>query len=117
MIQNLGALPVAPTPGHATDSLRLWLRVLKAPQVTLGFLGGTSGKESTCQCRRVWFSPSVRKTPWRRAWQPAPVLMPRKSHGQRSLVGSAHRVTKSQMRLRDCPQVSPVLWQGGAPVG
>ena len=24
---------------------------------------------------------------WRRAWQPTPVLLPRKSHGQRSLVG------------------------------
>ena len=25
--------------------------------------------------------------PWRRKWQPTPVLLPRKSHGQRSLVG------------------------------
>ena len=29
----------------------------------------------------------VRKIPWRRAWQPTPVSMPGKSHGQRSLVG------------------------------
>ena len=27
------------------------------------------------------------KIPWRRAWHPTPVLLPRKSHGQRSLVG------------------------------
>ena len=33
------------------------------------------------------FSPWVRKIPWRRAWQPIPVLMPGKSHGQRRLVG------------------------------
>ena len=25
--------------------------------------------------------------PWRRAWQPTPVLLPGKSHGWRSLVG------------------------------
>ena len=25
--------------------------------------------------------------PWKRQWQPTPVLLPEKSHGQRSLVG------------------------------
>ena len=47
-----------------------------------------SGKESTCQCRRckrLGFHPWVRKIPWRRAWQPAPVFLPGESHGQRSL--------------------------------
>ena len=29
----------------------------------------------------------VRKTPWRRAWQPTLVFLPGKSHGQRSLTG------------------------------
>ena len=29
--------------------------------------------------------PGVRKMPWRRKWQPAPVFLPGKSHGQRSL--------------------------------
>ena len=29
----------------------------------------------------------VRKIPWRRAWQPTAVFLPRESHGQRSLVG------------------------------
>ena len=33
------------------------------------------------------FDPWVGKIPWRRAWLPAPVLLPGKSHGQRSLVG------------------------------
>ena len=53
-------------------------------------VGGTSGKEPTCQCRRhkrLRFDPWVRKIPWRRAWQPIPVFLPGKSHGQRSLVG------------------------------
>ena len=33
------------------------------------------------------FHPLVRKIPWRRAWQPTPVFLPGKSHGQRSLAG------------------------------
>ena len=32
-------------------------------------------------------SPLVGKIPWRRKWQPTPVFLPGKSHGQRSLVG------------------------------
>ena len=46
-----------------------------------------SGKEFTCQCRRCSFDPWVRKIPWRRKWQPIPVFLLGKSHGQRSLVG------------------------------
>ena len=56
----------------------------------MGFLGGISGKEPTCQCRRHKrgrFNPWVRKIPWRRAWQPTPVFLPGESHGWRSLVG------------------------------
>ena len=37
--------------------------------------------------RETWFDPWAGKIPWRRKWQPTPVLMPGKSHGQRSLVG------------------------------
>ena len=47
-----------------------------------------SGKESTCQCsrrERCEFDPWVGKIPWRRKWQPTPVLLPEKFHGQRSL--------------------------------
>ena len=39
------------------------------------------------QCRRPGFDPWVRKIPWRREWQPAPVFLPGEFHGQRSLVG------------------------------
>ena len=45
-----------------------------------------SGKESAYQCKRHRFNPWVRKIPWRWAWQPTPVFMPRESHGQRSPV-------------------------------
>ena len=52
-----------------------------------------SGKEPTWQCRRLkgcGFDKSsswVRKSPWRRKWQPTSVFLPGKVHGQRSLVG------------------------------
>ena len=39
------------------------------------------------QCRRHRFQPWVGKIPWRRKLQPTPVIMPAKSHGQRSLAG------------------------------
>ena len=37
------------------------------------------------QCGRPGFDPWVRKIPWRRAWQPTPVLVPENPYGQRSL--------------------------------
>ena len=57
----------------------------------LGLPWWLSGKESACQSWRArdadlipaW----VRKIPWRRKWQPTPVLLPGKFHAQRSLVG------------------------------
>ena len=52
-----------------------------------GLLWWLSSKESTCQYRRCRFDPWVRKILYRREWQPIPVFLPRKSHGQRSLVG------------------------------
>ena len=39
------------------------------------------------QCRRPEFYPWVGKIPWRRKWQPTPVVLPRESHRQRSLAG------------------------------
>ena len=36
---------------------------------------------------RRGFNPWVGKIPWRRKWQPTPVFLPGRSHGQRSLVG------------------------------
>ena len=39
--------------------------------------------ETLClQCRRPRFHPWVGKIPWRRAWQPTPVILPEESHGQ-----------------------------------
>ena len=58
-------------------------------EATWGFPGGASAEESASQCRRPWFDPRVWKSPWRRAWQATPVVLPGESHGQRSLAGSS----------------------------
>ena len=52
-----------------------------------GFPGGTDVKEYTCNCGRFGFDAGVRKIPWRREWQPTPVLLPGEPHGQRNLAG------------------------------
>ena len=51
------------------------------------FPGDSDGKASCLQCGRPGFNPWVRKILWRRKWQPTLVLLPVKSHGQRSMVG------------------------------
>ena len=37
--------------------------------------------------QETWVRSQVGKIPWRRIWQPTPVFLPGKLHGQRSLVG------------------------------
>ena len=46
------------------------------------FPGGSDGKSVCLQCGRPGFNPWVGKIPWRRKWQPTPVLLPWKSHGR-----------------------------------
>ena len=64
------------------------------PNVTIVLPWWLSGKESTYQCRRRGFDPWVGKMPWRRKWQPTPVFLPGKSHGQRSTVGYSPQCCK-----------------------
>ena len=66
----------------------------------LGFPGDASGKEPPCQCRRPGLNPYVGTIPWRRAWQPTPVLLPGESHPQRSLVGYSSKGHKTQTWLK-----------------
>ena len=51
------------------------------------FPGGACGKEFACQSRRGGFDSWVGKIPWRRAFQPSPVFLPREFHGQGSPAG------------------------------
>ena len=50
---------------------------------TLGFPGGSDGKESACNAGDPW----VGKIPWRKEWRATPEFLPGESHGLRSLVG------------------------------
>ena len=68
------------------------------------FCSGSVGKELACQCRRHrsrGFDLWARKIPWRRKWQPTPVFLPGKSHGQKSLVGYSPWDRKGLTRLSD----------------
>ena len=84
-------------PACLTNSTNAWTQVHAQVWGLLkyGFSGGAGGKEPTCQCRRhkrSGFDPWVGKIPWRRAWQPNPVFLPRESpwteepHGLQSMV-------------------------------
>ena len=59
------------------------------------------GKESACQCTRCGFDPWVGKILQRRKWQPTPVFLPGKSHGQRSLADYSPWGHKSRTQLND----------------
>ena len=39
------------------------------------------------KCGRLGFDPWVKQIPWKRNWQPIPVILPGESHGHRSLAG------------------------------
>ena len=63
------------------------------------------GKEFTWQCRRCrrrGFNPWVRMIPWSRKWQPIPVFLPGKSHGQRLVGCSPWDCKESDMTEHTC---------------
>ena len=51
--------------------------------ITMGFPDGSE----SARCRRRGFDSWVGKIPWRRKWQPTPVLLPGKFYELRSLIG------------------------------
>ena len=69
----------------------------KIEKQCMGFSGGAVVEGSACQwrrCRRTEFDPWLGKIPCKRKWQPTPVFLPEKSHGQRSLAGYSQWVHK-----------------------
>ena len=60
----------------------------------LGFPGGSVVKNLPDN-----FDSWVRKIPWRRKWQPTPIFLPGKSHGQRNLGGYSPWSHKSWTQL------------------
>ena len=84
--QNLlNSSPLYKMAWYIEDSWPSHLRVLHPCIQPTGLPLWFSGKELTCQCRRHGFDPWVRKIPFRRKWQPAPVFLPGKAHGQRTM--------------------------------
>ena len=72
------------------SSLNLIQLIIITSLQALGFslvCGGSDDNSICLQCRRPGFDPWVRKIPWRRKWQPTPVLLPGKFNEWRSLVG------------------------------
>ena len=68
----------------------VWYNRARLLPLWLHGISFSSGKQSTCQCRRCKkcrFRPWVGKTPWNRKWQPTSVSLPGKYHEQRSLEG------------------------------
>ena len=53
------------------------------------------GKVSTCHAGDMGSIPMWGRFPWKRAWQLTPAFLAEESHGQRSLEGYGHWVTKS----------------------
>ena len=67
----------------------------------MGFPGGASGKEPARQCQRQktrGFDLWVRKMPWRRAWQPTPILENSVDRG--AWEATVHRTAESQTRQK-----------------
>ena len=88
-----------------------------------GFPWWLSGKESSCQCRRRGFNPWIGRIPWRRKWQPTPVFLPGKSHGQRSLAGYSpwgrrvgHNLASRQQQQQQHVDDSPEEWPHHEPI-
>ena len=67
---------------HSKDSIKFHL-------YWIGFPGGSDHKESSCNAGDPGSIPGLVQSllPWRREWQPTPIFLPGKFHGQRSLAG------------------------------
>ena len=77
------------------NGLPRWCLVVKSPPASAG------------RCKSLGFDPWVGKIFWRRAWQPTLVLLPRESHGQRSLAGCSpqghiENMTEEAKQQGDC---------------
>ena len=69
--------------------------------------------KTVCQCRRLRFDPWIRKILWRRKWQPIPIFLPEKCHGQRSLAGYStwdHKRARHKLATK-CVCVCVCVWR------
>ena len=61
------------------------LSVLSLINITMGFLGGSVVKNLSANAVYAGSIPGSGRSPCRRKWQPTPVSLPGKFHGERSL--------------------------------
>ena len=97
--ENWSRLPF-PTPGDLPDP-GIKPTSLMSPGLAGGFLPSESPR-ICLQYRKPRSRPRVRKSLWIREWLPTPVLLPEKSHGQRSLAGYSpwgHKESDTTERL------------------
>ena len=52
-----------------------------------GLPSGSDGEESACNAGELGLVPGSGRSPWRKKWQPIPVLLLEKSYRQKSLAG------------------------------
>ena len=63
------------------------------------------------------FNPWVRSIPWKREWQPTPVILPGEFHGQRSLAGYSqwgHKESGTTCPARGKSKVTSIVGGGGS---
>ena len=79
------------------------IRQIYRHRYKLAFPGGASDKEPACQCKRHKrhrFDPWVRKTSWRRAWQPFQDSCLENRMDRGTWQASVHRIAKSWTQLK-----------------
>ena len=104
LVVSLGFLPIFNQVVFLLLNFESSLNVLDDSPLPEDFPGGASGEESACQCRRHerrGFGPWVRKSPWRREWQPTPVFLRGKSMDKGAWRATVCGVVKSQTWLND----------------
>ena len=78
--------------------------------------GSSSGKEHLLPMKEtqdIWVQSQVGKIPWRRAWQPTPVLLPGKGHRERNLVDYSPWNCRVGHDCSDWAQHSTTKWKPG----
>ena len=73
------------------------------------------GVGSACQCRSCWrceFDSWVGRIPWQKKWQPIPIFLPGKSHGQGRLGGYSPRGSRES----DTTEHACIFGVGGRPI-
>ena len=81
-----GSLVVPPPLVEKTVLSGCWLKASWPYICGSHFPGGSDDKAPAYNAGDPGFNPWVEKISWRRKWQPTPVFLPGKSHGQRSLL-------------------------------